>query len=312
MTKEEALAWPDLFRIIETNVKVQRDSDNRESYRRYWWQFAEKRADLAKAIVGVKRVTVCSRISSTLGFVLMPSGIVFNEKTVVFPHGGFGFFCNLQSRSHEIWARSFSSSLKDDLQYTPSDCFETFPFPEGFETDARLEEAGRVYYEYRAALMVRNDEGLTKTYNRFHDPAEGSAEIAELRRLHGEMDRAVLAAYGWGDVDTTCGFDLDWCDAEPADDASTDTIERCESGHYFFESSPDARAFALELVPESSGSDAKPRALKLPWRYRWRPEVRDEVLARLLQLNRDRAEQEKSAGGLLPLDDPEMEEEEED
>ncbi len=61
----------------------------------------------------------------------------------------------------------FSSTLKDDLQYTPSDCFETFPFSEGWETDAALEAAGRKYYEFRAELMVRHNEGLTKTYRRF-------------------------------------------------------------------------------------------------------------------------------------------------
>jgi hypothetical protein len=48
--------------------------------------------------------------------------------------------------------------------------------------------------------MVANNEGLTSTYNRFHDPAEISSSLLELRRLHGELDQAVLAAYGWSDV----------------------------------------------------------------------------------------------------------------
>ena len=61
------------------------------------------------------------------------------------------------------------------------------------------------------------------------------------------MDRAVLAAYGWADIDTTCGFDLDWCEAEAADDASPDTLERIETGQFFFESAEEARAFAAEL-----------------------------------------------------------------
>ena len=90
--------------------------------------------------------------------------------------------------------------MKDDLRYTPSDCFETFPFPHGFETHAALEAAGRAYYDFRAALMVRNNEGLTKTYNRFHDPGEMSTDIVELRRLHDAMDRAVLDAYGWTEI----------------------------------------------------------------------------------------------------------------
>jgi hypothetical protein len=44
--------------------------------------------------------------------------------------------------------------------------------------------------------MVKNNEGLTKTYNRFHDPDEPSADIGKLRELHAAMNRAVLDAYG--------------------------------------------------------------------------------------------------------------------
>ena len=62
--------------------------------------------------------------------------------------------------------------MKDDLRYTPTDCFETFPFPKDFETLPTLELAGQEYYEFRAALMVNNNQGLTATYNRFHDPEE--------------------------------------------------------------------------------------------------------------------------------------------
>ena len=54
--------------------------------------------------------------------------------------------------------------------------------------------------------MLARQEGLTKTYNRFHDPAEHSADIAELRRLHVEMDRAVLDAYGWSEVNLDHDF----------------------------------------------------------------------------------------------------------
>ena len=62
----------------------------------------------------------------------------------------FAAFCALQSRPHEIWARFFGSSLKDDLRYTPSDCFETYPFPERWEEHPALDAAGREYYEFRA------------------------------------------------------------------------------------------------------------------------------------------------------------------
>jgi hypothetical protein len=45
--------------------------------------------------------------------------------------------------------------MKDDLRYTPSDYFETFPFPGDWETLPALEAAGKACYD-RAALMVKN------------------------------------------------------------------------------------------------------------------------------------------------------------
>jgi len=83
---------------------------------------------------------------------------------------------------------------------TIEDCFETFPFPAGYETDPALEAAGQTYYDHRAALMVAADEGMTKTYNRFHDSGERGKPIHRLRDLHDDLDRAVLRAYGWVDL----------------------------------------------------------------------------------------------------------------
>jgi hypothetical protein len=48
--------------------------------------------------------------------------------------------------------------------------------------------------------MIDRNEGLTKTYNRFHARADNGADIARLRTLHHEMDVAVLRAYGWNDL----------------------------------------------------------------------------------------------------------------
>ena len=150
--------------------------------------------------------------------------------------------------------------MKDDLRYTPSDCFETFPFPDGWDTHPALEAAGKAYYDFRAALMVDNGEGMTSTYNRFHDLYETDPRIAELRELHAAMDRAVLDAYGWSDLPTDCDFLLDY------------TIDEASWGRR-----------------------------KKPFRYRWPDEVRDEVLARLLALNADRAAAEARAGAAAGL-----------
>ena len=83
-----------------------------------------------------------------------------------------------------------------------------------------LDTAGGKYYTFRANLMIRNNQGLTKTYNRFHDPDERSPEIVDLRELHAAMDRAVLDAYGWTDLKPTCEFLLDY--EEDEDESGSD------------------------------------------------------------------------------------------
>ena len=195
------------------------------------------------------------RYGQNAAFTFLSAGAVYSDSIIVFPFDRYAAFCTLQSRPHEIWARFFGSSMKDDLRYTPSDCFETFPFPDDWETHQILEAAGKAYYEHRAALMVRNDEGMTKTYNRFHDPYENDSDIVKLRELHAAMDRAVLDAYGWTDIPTDCEFLLDY-----------------------------------EIDEATWGRKKK------PYRYRWPDAVRDEVLARLLALNAERAAEEARAG----------------
>jgi hypothetical protein len=100
--------------------------------------------------------------------------------------------------------------------------------------------------------MVRNNEGLTKTYNRFHRPDEYSPDILRLRELHDAMDRAVLDAYGWHDLKPKCDFFPEFDDEEDDDSESS-------------------------------------RLRQKRYRYRWPDEIHDEVLARLLALNRERA-----------------------
>ena len=147
-------------------------------------------------------------------------------------------------------------------------------------------------------LMVSNYEGLTSTYNRFHDPAETSSGLMELRRLHGEMDQAVLEAYGWSDVpqlgpgNSHCGFGLDYLDTE--DDAQLpDALqERIDSGELFFWDAAGALDFQGQL--QAYGAITGRR--KLPWRYRWPDTVRDDVLARLLALNAERYAEEVAQG----------------
>jgi hypothetical protein len=257
MTEEEArVGWPDLMEIVERKVKPARLIQNREIRARYWWRFGETTPALVEAIRGLDRVLVTSRHQPQWGITFAGERIVFSEALVIFALRQAPAFAIIQSRLHEAWARFFGSSMKDDLRYTPSDCFETFPFPLQWQSNTRIETIGQAYLETRAHVMAASHEGLTKTYNRFHDPDERRPEILNLRELHNAMDRAVLDAYGWTDIQPRCEFILDYEDEE--------------------------------------GDETTSRRKK-PWRYRWPDDIRDEVLARLLALNAGRAKQEQLA-----------------
>ncbi len=197
---EVAEDWPDLLDIVRRRVKPDRDKQKRDALRIRWWQYADKRPGLYATVSPLERVLVVAQTSPHVSFAFQSKNMVWGHTLIVIAFDEFGPFLVLQSRVHETWTRQFAASMKDDQRYIPSDCFETFPFPEGFETLPALEAAGQAYYDHRATLMVARNEGMTKTYNRFHDRRETAADIVRLRELHAGMDRAVLEAYGWHDL----------------------------------------------------------------------------------------------------------------
>ena len=243
-----AVDWQELLAIVEERVKPDRDRQNRRARRERWWQHAENQPGLYAAIASLDHVLVTGAAATKYHvFARISAKQVFSHKLIVFPLSSHTAFACLQARPHEVWRAAFGSTLEDRLTYTPSDVFETFPFPQDWNTDFALKDAGRAYYDFRADLMVGNGEGLTKTYNRFHDPTERDPTIKRLRDLHAVMDRAALAAYGWEDIPTECEF-----------------VPEHEGGG-------------------GDGDDLSRRTRR--YRYRWPNRVRDEVLARLLKLN---------------------------
>jgi hypothetical protein len=195
--------YSDCLAIIEEKVKPERINNNRKVYRDYWWQYGEKRPALYNAIATLKRVLVAVQTSKFLSISFQPTGIVYSHMTVVFKLDDYASFSILNASWHTDWVVEYCSSLETRLRYLPTDGFETFPFP---NSTASLEKIGEKYYTHRQNIMQTRQEGLTKTYNRFHNPDETAADIQQLRELHIEMDNAVAAAYGWQNLELGHGF----------------------------------------------------------------------------------------------------------
>jgi hypothetical protein len=201
---EKAELYPDCLAIVREKVKPERDRNTYSAQaRKNWWQYERARAELYGAIAGMQRVLVIAQTGKTLQPVLASNGQVFSHMLVVFSYDDTAHFGLLASAFHYWWTIARASTLETRIRYTPTDCFETFPQPQA--TDA-VSRAGGALDAHRRQLMLDRWEGLTATYNRVHNPKEEAADIAELRRLHVELDHAVAAAYGWEDLELDHDF----------------------------------------------------------------------------------------------------------
>jgi hypothetical protein len=209
MTEDLAAEYKPLFALVEEEVKperTRRKSDGTYQLRaplpQRWWQYGDKRPALYRAVQSKNRVLAIALTSKTVMPAFQPTNQVFSHATGVFVYDDDAHFGLLSSSLHWWWAVTYASTMRTDLRYTPSDVFETFPQPEPqrgprWET---IDTAGRILNEFRENLMIRTQLGLTKTYNRVHDPAVHDADIARLRELHTELDYAVRDGYGWSEL----------------------------------------------------------------------------------------------------------------
>lgn len=266
-TIEKVEGYGEAYERVEKLVKPVRASDNRALYRERWWQYAEPRRKLTENLRHIKYCFVAARTTKHLNFLAASTNYIYTSQTYILTSDRWDLYSIVQSTIHEAWARKYSGSLGATLNYSPTDCFETFSFLEEIwqKINPTLAAIGENYHEYRSALMLHLWLGLTDIYNLFHNrdlapaivakvsgkPEEAEAGyqgILELRKLHRELDEAVLAAYGWTDLNL---------------------------GHDFYE---------VETLPENDRV-----------RYTISPSARKEVLKRLLALNHQRAEEEKKA-----------------
>lgn len=261
--------YPEALYIVKEKVLPERIKQKDELAKTFWWQFTRPRLNLYEQIKNLKKVLIVPQTSKVVPFAFVPQGYIYAVGNIIFANEKYSLFSFLQSSIHNEWIRKYASTLESRMRYTPSDVFETFPFPSVLSTEIEelLEQIGEEYHEFRKELMLNLQLGLTKTYNLFHSkgltidnpqlkkanlqiPIEDAlSDIYKLRRLHKQMDEAVLYAYGWTDI---------------------------ELKHDFYE---------VDYLPENDRV-----------RYTIHPDARKEILKRLLELNHKIHEEEVKAG----------------
>ncbi|CAM5495441.1 hypothetical protein SAVIM40S_05429 [Streptomyces avidinii] len=202
-SEERARQYGEVFKIIEEGVKPERQRRKpdgsftlRNPLPQRYWHYADKRPALQAAIQGMSRVIVLAQVSKTVMPVMMPTGLVYSHKIVVFPSDSFAQLAVLSSTFHYWWSIAYSATMKADLSYSPSDVTATFPRP---EYSAMLDELG-MRLEQRRSRIVNLHGGLTSTYNLVHEQECTEDDIAELRQIHRAIDEEVARAYSWDDL----------------------------------------------------------------------------------------------------------------
>ncbi len=148
----------------------------------------------------MSRVLAVTRVSKTLAFSFVSPGYVYSDATVIFASEKWGDFASVQSSIHAAFAWQHSSRLKNDLRYSPTDALEPFPFPASSHSNS-LEALGNELDRARREVMTADGIGLTKLYGRVHSEADSSKEANRIREIQREIDYALSAAFGWGDLD---------------------------------------------------------------------------------------------------------------
>jgi hypothetical protein len=202
---DRAETYPDLIEIVRRKVKPERDKNNRQNYRDYWWRYGEHRPGLYAAIDGLDHVLALSLVSSSVSPVRVTQGPVYSHKCAVFASDSFALLAFLASSVHVSWTVRYTSTMRRDINYSPSDVFLTLPRP---PATALLHELGERLDSERRELMLSRSWGLTTTYNYVHAPNYDDPAVKNLRDIHSAIDHAVLAAYDWSDLDPQIGHHL--------------------------------------------------------------------------------------------------------
>ncbi len=268
--------YPRIYQHLLNRVYPERATNRDPRLREYWWLHRRSREDLRSMVHGLPRYIATVETSKHRFFTFLDASILPDNKLIVIANADAFSLGVLSSSAHITWALACGSRLEDRPVYVKTTCFETFPFPalEEGELKQRIRALGERLDAHRKRQQEQHP-GLTLTgiYNVLQKLRTGEALgakdkaihdqglVSVLKQIHDDLDAAVLEAYGWSDLDRSAGV-------PPASS----------------ESGQDARApFSCTLpladILARGGPDAEA--------------LEQQILARLVALNHERAAEEK-------------------
>ena len=200
MTEEQAALYEAPFEYVKEHIRPIRVENRDRQRRTFWWRLGRSGEDLRTSVKSLNRFMVTPRVSKHRLFVWVDKDTLPDSATIAIAHDDDYFFGVLHSRFHEVWARAMGTQLREaesGIRYTPTTCFETFPFPE--PNDSQREAIARAAFrlnELREGWLnpqnLATDDLKRRTLTNLYN-----YQPTWLANAHATLDAAVAAAYGW-------------------------------------------------------------------------------------------------------------------
>ena len=237
MDESDAALFEKPFEYVAQNVKPIRATNPRPNRRDKWWIHGETGSGWRAATQKIHRYIATSQVSKHRFFVWQSVKVWPHQTVISIARADDATFGILHSRFHELWSLSLGTSLEDRPRYTPTTCFETFPFPDHL-TPRDTADKGQCALDIQvnSAAIAEAAIKLNQLRENWLNPPEWvdwvitteeekagcpkrpvakpgyaadlkkrtltnlyNARPAWLDMAHRTLDQAVAAAYGWTD-----------------------------------------------------------------------------------------------------------------
>jgi hypothetical protein len=129
----EAALFEGPWAHCEGHVRPTRTGNREARADQAWWLLQRARPEFKAAVRPLRRYVATARVARHRLFVAVERGVIPDSQVVAFARADDTTFGILHSRLHELWSLRMCTWMGkgNDPRYTPTTCFETFPFPAG-------------------------------------------------------------------------------------------------------------------------------------------------------------------------------------
>ncbi|NVN86909.1 MAG: class I SAM-dependent DNA methyltransferase [Rhodopseudomonas sp.] len=277
--------FPEVYQHVLVRVKPERDVNNEEYRRINWWLFGRRNTLMRGFTANLKRYIATVETTKHRVFQFLEGAILPDNMLIAIGSDDAANLGILSSRIHIVWTLAQGGTLEDRPRYTKSQCFDPFPFPDANNIQKqKIRVIAEELDAHRKRVLAEHPHlTLTGLYNVLERLRAGAVPQA-LSSPPG-LTRGSTAS------STTAAKDVDGRVVKREDGAS-----RLLPGH-------DVERLVLTPDEQRIFDDGLVLIMKelhdkldvaVAEAYGWPADLSDdEILARLVALNRERAEEEK-------------------